>query len=115
MGFFGSNTKALIARFRKTSEVFSDDLSKEIDEQLDDLQNDYRETESVVPEFQAFIEQIKGKLENKDAHKLDEFARRLTKLSHSARKGVMAMWELSYSQRKIKAETLAEFDELEYK
>ena len=114
MGLFGGNNKALIARFRKTSEEHSNDMSREIDEQLDDLRHEYHETESLVPEFQAFVEQIKGKLEGNDAHMLEEFSKRMAKLGHSAKKGVMALWELSYSQRKIKAETLVEFDELEY-
>lgn len=113
MGFFGSKTKRLVERFRKSSVDYSNDLSKEIEEQLDDLKSDYEENSSVIPEFQEFVENIKSKLAKSEADKLEEFSSRLAKVGRSAKKGVQAMWELSYSQRKMTAENLLEFEEIE--
>jgi hypothetical protein len=113
MGFFGNKTRQLIERFRKNSEDYSNDLSKEINEQLDELTSDYEETSNVLPEFQEFVQSLKTKLENNDAEKLEEFSSRLAKVSRSAKKGVQAMWQLSYRQRKLKAETLMELEELQ--
>ncbi|RZJ28935.1 MAG: hypothetical protein EOO48_08735 [Flavobacterium sp.] len=113
MGLFGSKTKQLIEKFRKNSVEYSNDLSKEIEDQLDDLKSDYEETSLIIPEFQEFVANIKGKLAKSEADKLEEFSSRLAKLGRSAKKGVMAMWELSYSQRKMTAENLLEYEELE--
>lgn len=113
MGFFGSKTKRLIEKFKKKSVDYSNDLSKEIEEQLDDLKSNYEEHSSVIPEFQEFVENIKNKLAKSEAEKLEEFSSRIAKVAHSAKKGVQAMWELSYSQRKMTAENLLEYEELE--
>ena len=113
MGFFGNKTKRLIERFKKSSVDYSNDLSKEIEEQLDDLKSDYEENSNVIPEFQEFVENIKTKLAKTEADQLEEFSSRIAKVGRSAKKGVQAMWELSYSQRKLKAENLLEFEELD--
>ena len=113
MGFFGNKTKRLIERFKKSSVDYSNELSKEIEEQLDDLKSDYEENSNVIPEFQEFVENIKTKLAKTEADQLEEFSSRIAKVGRSAKKGVQAMWELSYSQRKLKAENLLEFEELD--
>ncbi len=113
MGLFGSKTKQLVQKLRKSSEEYSNDLSREIDEQLDELKSDYEENSELVPEFQDFVESIKTKLGSHDAQKLEEFSSRFAKVSRSAKKGVMAMWQLAHSQRKLKSESLMEYDEFE--
>jgi len=113
MGFFSNNTKKLIQQLRKHSEYYSKDLSRDISEMLDDLKSEYEETSSVIPEFQAYVNELKSKLDIKDALKLEEFSTRLAKVSRSARKGVDAMWELSNHQRKLSAENLREYEAFE--
>lgn len=77
---------------------------------LDELKTDYDESSEVIPEFVAYVDQLKNKLETKDALKLEEFTRRLAKVSRSAKKGVDAMWELSINHRKSTADTLREYE-----
>lgn len=113
MGFFASNSRRLIKQFKKKSEDYSNHLSKEIKEMLEDLKSDYEENSSVIPEFQDFVKDIKNKLGNSDAIKLEEFSFRLSRVNRSARNGVDAMWELSHNQRKLSAETLREYEEFE--
>jgi methyl-accepting chemotaxis protein len=114
MGLFGSNTKKLIQEFRRKSEHYSNDLSREIREMLDDLKSDYEETSEVLPEFSAFIIELSQRVEKQDAQKLEEFVKRIAKVNRSARKGVDAMWELSNNQRKLTAENLRDVDALQY-
>lgn len=111
MGFFRNNTKRLIQHFKAKSEYYSNDLSKEINEHLDDLKSEYEETSTVIPEYQEFVNELKFKLDNQDAEKLEAFSMKLAKVGRSAKKGVEAMWELSHNQRKLTAENLRDFDE----
>jgi predicted transcriptional regulator len=113
MGFFANKTRRLIQEFRKKSERYSHDLAKEIDEILEELRTEYEENSTVLPEFQEFVQSLKSKLGNSDALKLEEFSSRLSKINRSAQKSVHAMWDLSYSQRKLTAETLREYEEFE--
>jgi len=113
MGLFGGKTKRLIEKFRKNSVDYSNDLNKEIEEQLDELKSDYEAHSDVIPEFLEFVENIKTKLAKNEADKLEEFSSRLAKVGRSAKKGVQAMWELSYSQRKRTAENLLEYEQLD--
>ena len=113
MGFFSNNTKKLIQQFRKQSEYYSHDLNKDIMEMLHDLKADYEENKSVLPEFHAYVSELKNRIELQDAMKLEEFSARLAQVSRSARKGVEAMWELSNSQRKLSAENLREYEAFE--
>lgn len=111
MGFFRNNTKRLIEKFKAKSEYYSNDLSKEITEHLSDLKTDYEEASAVLPEYEEFVNELKSKLDNQDAAKLEAFSSRLAKVGRSARKGVDAMWELSHNQKKLTAENLREYDE----
>jgi hypothetical protein len=111
MGFFRNNSKRLIEKFRAKSVDFANDLRKEIDEHLYELKNDYAEAGDVIPEYEAFVNELKNKLDNHDREKLEAFAERLAKVGRTARKGVEAMWELSRDQKKLSAETLREYDE----
>ncbi len=113
MGFFSNNTKKLILQLKDRSEYYSRDLNKDITEMLDELKSDYEESSSVIPEFQAYVDELKTKLEKSDAVKLEEFSKRIYKVSRSAKKGVEALLELSISQRKISAENLREYEALQ--
>ncbi len=113
MGMFGKKTKKLIDEFKQKSQHYSNDLSREINELLDELKSDYDENSDVLPEFTLFVTQLKSKLDPADSQKLEEFSARLNLVSHSARKGVNAMWELSKNQRKLTAENLRDFAEFD--
>ncbi len=113
MGMFSSKTKKLIDEFKQKSQHYCDDLSKEINEMLEDLKSEYDENSEVLPEFAEFVNELKGKLDPSDSKKLEEFSSRLASVNRSARKGVDAMWELSKNQRKLTAENLRDFAEME--
>jgi hypothetical protein len=114
MGFFSNNTRKLIQQLKKHSEYYSHDLNKDITEMLVDLKADYEETSLVIPEFQAYISELKNRLDTQDAVKLEEFSKRLALVGRSAKKGVEAMWELSHNQRKLSAENLREYEAFEF-
>lgn len=112
MGLFGNNVKKVIQEFRRKSEYYSNDLSKEIKESFEDLKSDY--DENVIPEFMDFVAELKQKLDSTDVKKLEIFSSRLSKINRNAKNGVEAMRELSINQRKLTAETLREYEEFEY-
>lgn len=114
MGIFGNNIKKIIQEFRRKSEYYSNDLSKEIKESFEDLKSDYDENSTVVPEFLEFVNELKPKLDSKDATKLEAFTARLNKVNRNARNGVEAMRELSRNQKKLSAETLRLYEEFEH-
>ena len=114
MGLFGSNQKKIIEELHKKSEDHFKEMSKEIDELLDDLKSDYDENQEVVHEFSSFVDELKTKLSPEDAKKLIDFSTRLTKIKRCAKKGVEAMRELARDQRKITRETNMEYQEYIY-
>ena len=114
MGLFRNNTKRIVQEFKNKSEYLSNDLSKEIKESFEDLKSDYEETSNVVPEFLEFISELKNKLSNIEAQKLEDFSSRLRKVNRCAKNGVEAMRELSLNQRKLTTETLRVYEEFEY-
>lgn len=111
MGLFGNNLNKIVQEFRKKSEHYSNDISKEIDEFVEDLKSDYNENSNTVPEFEEFVQKIKHKLEPTDASKLEEFSSRLTKVRRCARNGVEAMMELSRDHKKLTRETFRDYEE----
>lgn len=113
MGFFGNNKK-IIEELHKKSEDHSNEISKEINELLDDLKTEYDENYEVVQEFSNFVDELKAKLSPEDAKKLLDFSSRFTKVKRCAKKGVEAMRELARDQRKITRETQMEYEEYFY-
>lgn len=113
MGLFGKNIKKIIDEFKRISEYYSNDLTREIDESFEDLKSDYDESSHAVPEFKKFVDEVKHKLDKKDAGRLEAFTSQFAKLNRSARKGVDAMHELSRNQRKLTSENLRSFEEFE--
>jgi type I site-specific restriction endonuclease len=111
MGLFGNNLKKIIQEIRIKSEHYSNDMSKEIDEFVEDLKSEYNENSEVVPEFEEFVQQIKHKLEPNDASKLEEFSTRLTRVKRCAKNGVDAMMELSRDHKKITRASSRDFEE----
>lgn len=111
MGLFSNREKKLIEELHKKSEDHFNEISKEIDELLDDLKTDYDENQEVVQEFSTFVDELKTKLSPEDARKLIDFSSRLTKIKRCAKKGVEAMRELARDQRKITRETSLEYQE----
>ncbi len=114
MGLFGKNQKKIIEELHKKSEDHCKEISKEIDELLDDLKTDYDENREVVREFSSFVDELKTKLSPEDANKLLDFSSRLTKIKRCAKKGVEAMRELARDQRKVTRETSMEYEEYYY-
>ena len=114
MGLFKNTGKKIIADLYKKSEDINKDITNEIDELLDELHTDYKESSKVVTEFSEFVDEIKSKLSPEEASKLIEFNSRLSKVKRCAKKGVEAMRELSRDQRKATRETLREYQEYLY-
>ena len=114
MGLFGNKEKKIIEELHKKSEDHCKEISKEIDELLDELKNDYDENSEVVLEFSSFVDELKTKLSPEDATKLLDFSSRLSKVKRCAKKGVEAMRELARDQRKVTRETSMEYEEYFY-
>ena len=114
MGLFGNKEKKIIEELHKKSEDHCKEISKEIDELLDELKTDYDENSEVVREFSSFVEELKTKLSPEDANKLLDFSSRLSKVKRCAKKGVDAMRELARDQRKVTRETSMEYEEYFY-
>ena len=114
MGLFGKNQKKIIQELHKKSEDHSKEISKEINELLNDLKTEYDENREVVSEFNSFANELKTKLSPEDAKKLLDFSTRLSKVKRCAKKGVEAMRELARDQRKLSSETRMEYEEYFY-
>lgn len=114
MGLFGNNVKKIIQEFRKKSEHYTEDMTKEINGLLVDLKSDYDEHSSIIPEFVEFVEEIKHKLDTNDAKKLVDFSSRLIKVKRCAKNGVEAMMELSKDHKKLTRDTFRDFEEYNY-
>lgn len=114
MGLFTNHEKKVIAELCKKSEAISNDISKEINELLDDLKTEYEENKIVLKEFNAFVNELEQKLSPQDVERLQSFSSRLYKVKRCAKKGVEAMRELARDQRKATNETLREYQEYLY-
>lgn len=114
MGLFGKNQKKIIEDLHRKSEDHCKEISREINELLDDLKSDYDENQEVVNEFTSFANEIKTKLSPEDAKRLLDFSSRLSKIKRCASKGVEAMRELARDQRKVTSETRMEYEEYFY-
>ena len=114
MGLFGNNQKKIIKELHQKSEDHCKEISKEIDELLDDLKSEYDENSAVIHEFDSFANELKTKLSPEDAKKLLDFSSRLVKVKRCAKKGVDAMRELARDQRKLTSETRMEYEEYFY-
>ncbi|MDI9257145.1 MULTISPECIES: hypothetical protein [Flavobacterium] len=114
MGLFNNHEKKVIAELCKKSEDISNDISKEINELLDDLKTEYEENKIVLKEFNDFVSELEEKLSPQDIEKLHSFSSRLYKVKRCAKKGVEAMRELARDQRKATNETLREYQQYLY-
>ncbi|WP_264521241.1 hypothetical protein [Flavobacterium sp. N1994] len=114
MGLFGNKEKKIIEEFHKKSEDHCKEITKEIDELLDELKSEYDQNREVVNEFSSFVDELKTKLSPEDANKLLDFSKRLSKVKRCAKKGVEAMRELARDQRKVTRETIMEYEEYFY-
>jgi hypothetical protein len=115
MGLLTNNKKKkIIEDLCRKSENINKDISKEIDEFHEELATDYNESDQIVTEFSAFVNELKSKLSTEDANKLLYFTSNLSKLKRCAKKGVEAMRVLSRNQRKATRETLIEYEEYFY-
>jgi Holliday junction resolvasome RuvABC DNA-binding subunit len=113
MGFFRNNTKRMVQEFKNKSEYYSNDLSKEIKESFEDLKSEFDAHHTVIPEFLEFATEIKSKLSDFEAKKLEEFSDHIRRINHCAKNGVEALRELSFNQRKLTKETLRLYEDFE--
>ncbi len=111
MGLFGNSQKKIIEELHKKSEDHHKEISREIEDLLDDLKTEYDENQEVVSEFASFANELKSKLSPEDAKKLLDFSSKFDKVKRCARKGVDAMRELARDQRKLTVETRMEYEE----
>jgi type I site-specific restriction endonuclease len=111
MGIFNNNEKKVIAALCKKSEDIGNDISKEINEFLDDLKEEYEQNKIVLKEFNSFVSELQTKISPEDAEKLNYFSTRLYKVKRCAKKGVEAMRELARDQKKATRETIREYQE----
>lgn len=114
MRLFNTREKKVITELRKKSVAIGNDISKEINEHLVDLKNDYEENKVVLREFNDFLSELETKLSPQDLEKLHSFSTRLYKVKRCAKKGVEAMRELARDQKKATSETLREYQEYLY-
>jgi hemerythrin-like domain-containing protein len=114
MGLFGKNQKKIIEDLHRKSEDHCREITKEIEDLLDDLKTDYDENQEVVNEFSSFVDELKTKLSPEDAKRLLAFSSKLSKVKRCAKKGVEAMRELARDQRKLTSETRMEYEEYLY-
>ncbi|MGV9003877.1 hypothetical protein [Flavobacterium sp.] len=114
MGIFNNHEKKVIAKLCKKSEDISNEITKEINEFIDDLNSEYEENKVVVTEFSSYISELESKLSPDEISKLHAFSTRLNKVKRCAEKGVEAMRELARDQRKATRETLREYEEYLY-
>lgn len=114
MGLFGNKRNKIIADLHKKSEDHCKEITKEIEDLLDDLKTDYDENQEVVNEFSSLVDDLKAKLSPEDAKKLVDFSSRLNRVKRCAKKGVEAMRELARDQRKLTSETRMEYEEYIY-
>lgn len=114
MGIFGNNQKKIIEDLHKKSEDHCKEITKEINELLDDLKTEYEENSDVVQEFDSFVDELKAKLSPEDAKKLIDFSSKFGKIKRCAKKGVESMMELARDQRKLTSETRMEYEQYFY-
>ncbi|MCW4468076.1 hypothetical protein OGH69_03785 [Flavobacterium sp. MFBS3-15] len=80
------------------------DAVKEINELYDDVRSDYSEVESVMEDFSKFIEEMKSRLDTKDAEKLEDFSIRFKKMATCAKNTVRDLRDVSRNHKKRLAE-----------
>ena len=114
MGIFNNHDKKVIAQLCKKSEDISNEITKEINEFIDDLNSEYEETKVAVTKFSSFISELETKLSPEEINKLHSFSTRLNKVKRCAKKGVEAMRELARDQRKATRETIREYEQYLY-
>lgn len=111
MGLFGKKEKKAIREFSKKNIEFLTEIGKDLEEMLDELQEHYEASKPSVLEFQEFATAITSKLSEEEAQKLKEFSDKIVNVKKCAKKGILALTELSRNQRKSTREANREFTE----
>lgn len=113
MGIFGHNLKKMIHEFRTKSEDYSNDLSNEIQESLEDLKTEYEQYQEAFPELLNFTSHIKNKLTAEEVSRLEKLLYALRRIDHCAQNGVNLMRDLYRQQRKTTRETLRLYEDFD--
>lgn len=111
MGLFGKKERKAIREFSQKNIEYLNDIGKELEEMLEDLQEQYEAIKPSVVAFQEFSSSITQKLTEEEAQKLQEFSDKIVKVKKCAKKGILALTELSRNQRKSIRESSREFNE----
>jgi predicted nucleic acid-binding Zn-ribbon protein len=113
MGLFGGNIRKIVQEFRLLNEHYSNDLSKEIQNSLQDLKTEYDEYSTTVPEFRDFVDDLKTRLSAEDAQRLESFSERFSRLNRTAQHGVDALYDLHRNQKKLTSENRSYYEQYE--
>jgi DNA repair ATPase RecN len=84
----------------KTIKVFKEAV-KEINELYDDAKAEYDTIETVVAEFSEFVQDLSGRLAEKDQQKMENFLTRLTKVNALARNNVRDLRDVLRNHKKL--------------
>ena len=114
MGIFNNQVKKIIAILCKKSEAISNEISKEIHEQYDDLKSEYEQCDFEIEEYNLLLNQLSDKLNSGELEKLRSFSIQFSKLDRCAQNGIEALRELSRDQKKAARETIREYEEYLY-
>ncbi len=111
MGLFGKKEKKAIREFSQKNIEYLNDIGKDLEEMLEELQEHYEAIKPSVDAFQEFSSSIAQKLTEEEAQKLQEFSDKIVKVKKCAKKGILALTELARNQRKSSREATREFNE----
>jgi len=111
MGLFGKKERKAIREFSEKNIEYLNEIGKDLEEMLDELQENYELIKPSVASFQDFSASIISKLTEEEAKQLNEFTDQVVKVKKCAKKGILALTELARNQRKSSREASREFNE----
>ena len=111
MGLFGKKEKKAIREFSQKNIEYLNEIGKDLEEMLEDLQEQYESNRPSVAEFQEFAAVISSKLSDEEAQKLADYSNKIVKVKKCAKNGILALTELARNQRKSAREASREFTE----
>ena len=111
MGLFGKKERKAIREFSQKNIEYLNDIGKDLEEMLQELQEHYEAIKPSVAAFQEFSTAIAPKLTPEEIAKLQDFSEKIVKVKKCAKNGILALTELSRNQRKSSREVTREFNE----
>lgn len=111
MGLFGKKERKAIREFSQKNIEYLNEIGKDLEEMLQELQEHYDTIKPSVEAFQEFSTSIAPKLTEEEIKKLQDFSIKIVKVKKCAKNGILALTELSRNQRKSSRESSREFNE----